>query len=80
MSDEAGADEPRRVMVYVDGFNLYYGIMDKGWGRYRWLDVQALIAAFIRPPQTLVTVHFYGWRSLSAERFAFTVARNRPNF
>ena len=63
MSDEAEADEPRRVIAYVDGFNLYYGIMDKGWGRYRWLDVRALIAAFIRPPQTLVTVHYFTARS-----------------
>lgn len=26
-----------RVIAYIDGFNLYYGMMDAGFGRYRWL-------------------------------------------
>ena len=28
-----------RVAVYIDGFNLYYGIKNKGWRRYLWLDI-----------------------------------------
>ena len=31
----------RRVAVYVDGFNLYYGLRSKGWRRYYWLDLHA---------------------------------------
>jgi hypothetical protein len=30
-----------RVIAYVDGFNFYHGLMDKGWGRFRWLDYHA---------------------------------------
>ena len=32
--------KPRRTIVYVDGFNLYYGAL-KGTP-YRWLDLEAL--------------------------------------
>ena len=30
-----------RVIVYVDGFNLYYGLRSKGWKRFYWLDIQS---------------------------------------
>lgn len=53
----------RRAVAYVDGFNLYYGLMDKGWGRYRWLDVRALIDEFVRPPSELMTVRYFTARS-----------------
>ena len=32
-----------RVIAYVDGFNLYFGLKSKGWQRYYWLDVPALV-------------------------------------
>ena len=35
----------RRVAVYVDGFNLYYGLKSKGWRRFYWLDIRALLLA-----------------------------------
>ena len=28
-----------RVIVYIDGLNLYYGIKSKGWNNYLWLDI-----------------------------------------
>ena len=31
-----------RVIVYVDGFNLYYGLKSKGWRRYYWIDMRRL--------------------------------------
>lgn len=37
--------------------------MSKGWDRYRWLDVRALVNAFIREPQRLVGVHYFTARS-----------------
>jgi uncharacterized LabA/DUF88 family protein len=30
---------PTRTMVYIDGFNLYFGMRDKGWKRYYWMDI-----------------------------------------
>ena len=31
---------PKRVLAYVDGFNLYFGLKDSGWQRYYWLNIQ----------------------------------------
>lgn len=30
-----------RVAIYVDGFNLFYGMRAKGWRRYYWLDLRS---------------------------------------
>ena len=38
----------RRVAVYVDGFNLYYGLRSKGWRRYYWLDLHRLSEQSLR--------------------------------
>lgn len=48
-----------RVMVYVDGFNLYFGLRSKGWQKYYWLDLYALAAALLKPGQTLESVHYF---------------------
>lgn len=48
-----------RVMVYVDGFNLYFGLRAKGWKSYYWLNVQALAQSILKPNQTLVNVKYF---------------------
>lgn len=42
-----------RVIAYIDGFNLYYGLKSKGWRRYLWLDLAELAASLLRPYQQL---------------------------
>lgn len=37
----------KRAIVYIDGFNLYHGLKDKGWKKYLWLDLQAFAASII---------------------------------
>ena len=49
----------RRVAVYVDGFNLYYGLRSKGWRRYYWLDLRGLSEQLLRPGQRLVMVRYF---------------------
>ena len=49
----------RRVAVYVDGFNLYYGLRSKGWRRYYWLDLRRLSEQFLRAGQRLVLVRYF---------------------
>ena len=39
---------PRRAMIYVDGFNLYYGLKDTGNRRHYWLDILALGSQIIK--------------------------------
>ncbi len=48
-----------RVLVYVDGFNLYFGLRSKGWKKHYWLDLRALALALLKPGQTLVGVHYF---------------------
>ncbi len=49
----------QRVLVYVDGFNLYYGLRSKGWRRYYWLDIYRLAEKLLRPDQSLVAVRYF---------------------
>ena len=56
MHDRAGN---KRVIVYIDGFNLYYGLKTKRWRRYYWLDVRALAENLLRPGQSLVMVRYF---------------------
>ena len=48
-----------RVVAYVDGFNLYYGLKSKGWQRYYWLDVRHLAENLLRPGQSLEAVRYF---------------------
>ena len=51
-----------RVIVYVDGFNLYYGLKAKGWRRYYWLDVRLLAKNLLRSGQLLAMVRYFTTR------------------
>jgi uncharacterized LabA/DUF88 family protein len=52
-----------RVVAYVDGFNLYYGLK-AGYGRkYHWLDLQLLARSLLRPGQELRAVHYFTARA-----------------
>lgn len=54
----------QNVIAYVDGFNLYYGLKQKGWRRYYWLNVQRLVQNLLKPDQRLVlTKYFTSWVS-----------------
>ncbi|MEW9532293.1 NYN domain-containing protein [Microbispora sp. NPDC049125] len=48
-----------RVGVYVDGFNLYYGLRFLGGRRYLWLDLHALADRLLKPAQALTVVRYF---------------------
>lgn len=48
-----------RVITYVDGFNLYFGLRSKRWRRYYWLDLQRLACALLLSHQSLEGVHYF---------------------
>ena len=48
-----------RVIVYVDGFNLYYGLKSKGWRRYYWIDIRRLAENLLLPGQVLAAVRYF---------------------
>jgi uncharacterized LabA/DUF88 family protein len=45
--------------VYVDGFNLYFGLRAAGLRRYYWLDLVSLAQRLLKPGQTLARVHYF---------------------
>jgi len=48
-----------RVVSYIDGFNLYFGLRSKGWRKYYWLDVAELCRALLKPDQELIACHYF---------------------
>lgn len=48
-----------RVITYIDGFNLYFGLRSKGWRRYYWLNLHQLSLALLKPGQQLAAVHYF---------------------
>lgn len=49
----------QRVIAYIDGFNLYFGLKDAGFKRYYWLDVAALAGTLLKPGQGLAATHYF---------------------
>ena len=52
----------QNVAVYIDGFNLYYGLRSKGWRRYYWLDLNLMVNKLLRPWQQLVAIRYFTTR------------------
>jgi uncharacterized LabA/DUF88 family protein len=75
----------QRVIVYVDGFNFYYGLRKPKWKRYYWLDVVNLFEQFMRPNQELVAVKYFSARPSDAGKSKrqdafFQVNNENPKF
>lgn len=49
----------QRVAIYIDGFNLYFGLKDSGWRKYYWLDLPALAQSLLKPDQQLLATHYF---------------------
>jgi len=49
---------PEKLIVYVDGYNLYYGMHDEFGRSTLWLDLVELARSF-RPRQQLVAVKYF---------------------
>jgi len=54
--------EKKKVIVYVDGFNFYFGLRSKKWRKFYWLDMVKFADSLIRPHQELVEVHYFSAR------------------
>jgi hypothetical protein len=48
-----------RVVAYVDGFNLYFGLKEGYGRRYHRLDLQRLVTDLLRPDQQLRAVQYF---------------------
>ena len=47
------------VVGYVDGYNVYYGLLFKGWRRFFWLDLRALLSELLEPGEVLAAVKYF---------------------
>lgn len=54
-----GMPTRKRVITYIDGFNLYFGLKSKGWRRYFWLNLLALSQQLVRPENDLCGVKYF---------------------
>lgn len=48
-----------RVVVYVDGFNLYFGMREAGFDHYRWLNLKKLVENLLQPNQELRQIKYF---------------------
>jgi hypothetical protein len=48
-----------RVIAYIDGFNLYFGMKSKGWKRFYWLDLPELVRQLLKTDQQLVDAKYF---------------------
>lgn len=48
-----------RVIAYIDGFNLFFGMKEMKWKRYYWLNLHALIESLLKPGQSLLLVKYF---------------------
>lgn len=48
-----------RVIAYVDGFNLYYGIRERNWKHLYWIDPSDLVQATMPRGSTLVATKYF---------------------
>jgi uncharacterized LabA/DUF88 family protein len=48
-----------RVIVYVDGFNLYFGMVAAGIENSKWLNIKSLIDSYLTPNQELIEIKYF---------------------
>jgi uncharacterized LabA/DUF88 family protein len=51
--------EIERVIAYIDGFNLYFGLRESRFQRYFWLNIEALILKLINSNQYLTGIKYF---------------------
>jgi uncharacterized LabA/DUF88 family protein len=58
VNDESDARKSR-VITYIDGFNLYFGLRENDWRKYLWLDLCKLSQALLLDGQVLQHVKYF---------------------
>jgi len=48
-----------RVVVYIDGFNLYFGIKEAGFEQCKWLDLKQLATNLLQDNQELIEIKYF---------------------
>ncbi len=48
-----------RVIVYVDGFNLYFGMLEAGFDNCKWLNIKVLSEGLLKANQEIVEIKYF---------------------
>lgn len=48
-----------RTIVYIDGFNLYFGLKTSGLKRFYWLNVKQMALSVLKRDQILVEIKYF---------------------
>ena len=48
-----------RVIAYIDGFNLYFGMKEAGYENCKWLDIDCLVNNLLKPNQELQQIKYF---------------------
>jgi uncharacterized LabA/DUF88 family protein len=52
-------EKNERVIVYIDGFNLYFGIREAGLDNCRWLNLEKMVSKLLKPNQILKEIKYF---------------------
>lgn len=53
------SNSKKKVIVYIDGFNLYFGLVERGWRKYLWLDLKKFAHSLLLSDQTLTHTKYF---------------------
>jgi uncharacterized LabA/DUF88 family protein len=67
MPDSPDSTPSRRVVAYVDGFNLYFGLRASGMQKYLWLDLPSLAGSLLKEDQALRVTKYFTARITAPE-------------
>lgn len=59
MNSANNLPKKERISVYVDGFNLYFGIIEAGFGNCKWLNIDKLVNSLLKPNQELIEIKYF---------------------
>ena len=49
----------KRLNVYIDGFNLYFGMHNSGFNDCKWLDIHALVELIKQPHYNIASIKYF---------------------
>jgi hypothetical protein len=56
---QAAMQNKERVIVYIDGFNLYFGMREAEYHHCRWLNVDAMVKKLLKQDQELIEIQYF---------------------
>jgi len=56
MTKASNLQKKEKVIVYVDGFNLYFGLLEAGLEKLKWLNIKLLIENLLKTNQKLIEI------------------------